>query len=455
MGIPTNPDFIFIHPLYQIVHSAYDAALLRISPVPKFDDFIWPICLPTRPATVNGMCVVTGWGRLAEGGKRPTKLREIHVPVMRTTTCNSVQHYSGRLHYPSMICAGFNAGKSDACQGDSGGPLQCQNAKNVWELQGIVSWGIGCANPKFPGVYTKMFVICPWVRTEMRRLKTLYPLALDKKETTAPQVQFNTAKQSDCCNDGKEIGPRVLLEFVESPIEQSRVKSSRAVAAPEFVCQGAHEGSRASRPPKMPLAVPPDLLNGLLYLASHFLCLELFRSTLIPFLCRGDAISLKVRLEMATCTREDEVVEVLDFLFRHPFRLSLFLANIIYRAGYVLSCVQCMALCGLLLNAVKENGDDPLLLHWLLVLLCLVFLLYLHLMAILNILDMLDQLQFALFSFLRFLFTTDRKARRMFAFLKLDGMALLRLMGAGDLLDTDFLWRPKGHREDGAVHGDA
>ncbi|KAI3419710.1 hypothetical protein GPALN_004141 [Globodera pallida] len=300
-----------IHPLYQIVHSAYDAALLRpenfvISPVPKFDDFIWPICLPTRPATVNGMCVVTGWGRLAEGGKRPTKLREIHVPVMRTTTCNSVQHYSGRLHYPSMICAGFNAGKSDACQGDSGGPLQCQNAKNVWELQGIVSWGIGCANPKFPGVYTK-----------------------------------------------------------------------------------------------------------------------------------------------------DEVVEVLDFLFRHPFRLSLFLANIIYRAGYVLSCVQCMALCGLLLNAVKENGDDPLLLHWLLVLLCLVFLLYLHLMAILNILDMLDQLQFALFSFLRFLFTTDRKARRMFAFLKLDGMALLRLMGAGDLLDTDFLWRPKGHREDGAVHGDA
>uniref|UniRef100_A0A914HKD2 Peptidase S1 domain-containing protein n=1 Tax=Globodera rostochiensis TaxID=31243 RepID=A0A914HKD2_GLORO len=175
--------FLIIHPLYQIVHSAYDAALLRISPVPKFDDFIWPICLPTRPAAVNGMCVVTGWGRLAEGGKRPTKLREIHVPVMRTTTCNSVQHYAGRLHYPSMICAGFNAGKSDACQGDSGGPLQCQNAKNVWELQGIVSWGIGCANPKFPGVYTKMFVICPWIRTEMRRLKTLYPLALKEQKS--------------------------------------------------------------------------------------------------------------------------------------------------------------------------------------------------------------------------------------------------------------------------------
>uniref|UniRef100_A0A914HN54 Uncharacterized protein n=1 Tax=Globodera rostochiensis TaxID=31243 RepID=A0A914HN54_GLORO len=204
----------------------------------------------------------------------------------------------------------------------------------------------------------------------------------------------------------------------------------------------------------MPLIVPSDLLNGLLYLASHFLCLELFRSTLIPFLCRVDAISLKVRLENGHL-HADEVVEVLDFLFRHPFRLSLFLANVFYRAGYVLSYVQCMALCELLLNAVKENGGDPLLLHQLLVLLCLVFLLYLHLITILNILDMFDQLQFALFSFLRFLFTTDRKARRVFAFLKLDGMTLLRLMGAGDLLDTDFLWRPKEHQEDGAVHGDA
>ncbi|KAL3104836.1 hypothetical protein niasHT_024035 [Heterodera trifolii] len=172
----------FIHPLYQIVHSAYDAALIRISPVSKFGNNVWPICLPTFPASVNRMCVVTGWGRLAEGGKRPQNLREIHVPIMRSTTCNGVSHYAGRLHYPSMLCAGFNAGKADACQGDSGGPLQCQNAQNIWELQGIVSWGIGCANPKFPGVYTKTFVISPWIRAEMFRLKTLYPTPAEEEK---------------------------------------------------------------------------------------------------------------------------------------------------------------------------------------------------------------------------------------------------------------------------------
>ena len=99
------------------------------------------------------MCVVTGWGRLKEGGERPLTLREIHVPILSTTTCNNFRHYSGnlrdknlnltlifkgRMHTTSMICAGFNNGRIDSCQGDSGGPLQCQNKKGVWELQVMI-----------------------------------------------------------------------------------------------------------------------------------------------------------------------------------------------------------------------------------------------------------------------------------------------------------------------------
>uniref|UniRef100_A0A915LN39 Peptidase S1 domain-containing protein n=1 Tax=Meloidogyne javanica TaxID=6303 RepID=A0A915LN39_MELJA len=52
-GLPHNVVSISIHPLYQIVHSAYDVALLRISPLAIFTDSIWPICLPSKPPKNN------------------------------------------------------------------------------------------------------------------------------------------------------------------------------------------------------------------------------------------------------------------------------------------------------------------------------------------------------------------------------------------------------------------
>ena len=51
----------------------------------------------------------------------------------------------------SMICAA-DEGK-DACQGDSGGPL-FDEENNV--LIGIVSWGMKCADPVYPGVYSRI-----------------------------------------------------------------------------------------------------------------------------------------------------------------------------------------------------------------------------------------------------------------------------------------------------------
>jgi trypsin len=48
-----------------------------------------------------------------------------------------------------MICAGEDG--AGICNGDLGSPLVVNNV-----LVGIASWGIGCAEDSYPGVYTSI-----------------------------------------------------------------------------------------------------------------------------------------------------------------------------------------------------------------------------------------------------------------------------------------------------------
>ena len=109
---------------------------------------------------------ISGWGVTKEGGDISEILLWANVPIIPNEKCDKAYQSlppDRRMEVKaSMLCAGN--GKADACQGDSGGPLVMRTAAGELRLEGIVGWGEGCANPRFPGVYTRVPKYSLWIR---------------------------------------------------------------------------------------------------------------------------------------------------------------------------------------------------------------------------------------------------------------------------------------------------
>ncbi|XP_047103197.1 serine proteinase stubble isoform X3 [Schistocerca piceifrons] len=154
------------HPQFDPRTFEYDLALLRFYEPVAFQPNIIPICVPTDDRSFVGHTAhVTGWGRLYEDGPLPSVLQEVSVPVINNTLCESMYRSAGYIeHIPEIfICAGWQKGGSDSCEGDSGGPMVIQREDKRWLLAGVISWGIGCAEPNQPGVYTRISEFREWI----------------------------------------------------------------------------------------------------------------------------------------------------------------------------------------------------------------------------------------------------------------------------------------------------
>jgi len=155
---------VISHPNYsKAVANDFDFALLELKHPVQLSDCIGLACLPDAPVAAGTKCMITGWGTLSSGGYMPHIMQEASVTTVSNEVCD--QEYENDTISASMLCAtGFSAkGEiTDTCQGDSGGPLVCKE-NGAFVLEGVTSWGEGCAFEGYPGVYSRVSYVRDWI----------------------------------------------------------------------------------------------------------------------------------------------------------------------------------------------------------------------------------------------------------------------------------------------------
>ncbi|KAF7660492.1 hypothetical protein LDENG_00281470, partial [Lucifuga dentata] len=135
-----------------------DIMLIKLNRTAQLNANIQPVEVATThsKSLFTDKCTVSGWGVTSISSDKISLV--LHAVDVHIFPYCSYYYYWMKMS-PNVLCAGSHWGGKDSCQGDSGGPLVCHN-----RLEGIVSWGIGCASQYFPGVYTKVRNYEKWIK---------------------------------------------------------------------------------------------------------------------------------------------------------------------------------------------------------------------------------------------------------------------------------------------------
>ncbi len=160
--------------------------------------------------------VVKGWGftsdpNINDDAEESHALRKAVIQILARDECNQRNRYDNDVT-ENMICAGNFDGGVDSCQGDSGGPLAIESGR-LWYQVGITSWGEGCAERNYPGVYTRIANYSQWIEDQMARPfdPTNAPIANDSGAQNEPAEQEGNSPEAE--HDQKH--PATLLAVQE------------------------------------------------------------------------------------------------------------------------------------------------------------------------------------------------------------------------------------------------
>jgi len=180
------------YPNYVDASKGKDVALLRLSsPLDLSGANVQAIGLVTEADASAGVTAagvvsrITGWGTLSSGGSSPDTLQTADVNIVSNSSAQS--SYPNETITADQLAAA--APGKDTCQGDSGGPLTVLKG-STRVLAGVTSWGYGCADARYPGMYARVSSFQSWIASQMGSTPPVTTTLLSKTNLSGASGSF-------------------------------------------------------------------------------------------------------------------------------------------------------------------------------------------------------------------------------------------------------------------------
>ncbi|CAH2243249.1 jg4137, partial [Pararge aegeria aegeria] len=149
------------HPQYNVgTFMNNDVGIVRLATAIVLGGYVraGSIAGPNYHVADNTNVWSIGWGLMSWGGQLSEELRHVQLRITNQAECQRV--YGFNSINANMICAGWHTDGRGSCTADSGGPL-LHNSVAV----GITSFGTGCGEARWPGVYARVSRYASWIQS--------------------------------------------------------------------------------------------------------------------------------------------------------------------------------------------------------------------------------------------------------------------------------------------------
>ncbi|KAL3277748.1 hypothetical protein HHI36_013088 [Cryptolaemus montrouzieri] len=211
---------VFVNEQYNDSTLKNDVALIEI-----FDTFEWTEYTQVAelfsrvhiPFESYDFCITLGWGSTEAGEMIPSTyfperniLQQVDLQPSFKMTCERFFSPAPEMFDDSKLCSILTGGK-DACSGDSGGPIVCNGIQ-----YGIVSSGLGCAQPNMAAVFVNVSAVHDWIYGVLNNTEQLVRMRLVEKINMERNMHGGTAKSKPTASSGvkpilKSFGNSVIV----------------------------------------------------------------------------------------------------------------------------------------------------------------------------------------------------------------------------------------------------